>query len=136
MARGREAKRTRSWPVACQCLAAGTVRIYAAVASRIVSVAAARQVPSRPNNGEGPTRTLQFNIGPGMLEVALAAFENATELHVIVPDPKTRHVIQERNATTPRDTLRNVVGNGPAHGWPSAFAGQTGPLLPAGMAAV
>ena len=75
---------TKSWPVSYRWLALGTVVIYTAIGSRTVNIAAAQQLPPRSNSERETTLTLQFNIAPGALGVVVPAFENATQLHVIL----------------------------------------------------
>jgi len=84
----RKAPRANSWPIAYRWLAMGTVVIYTAIGSKTVSVAAAQELPSTPKVSDAAGQTLQFNISPGMLDEVLPAFENATHLHVIVPDDR------------------------------------------------
>jgi catecholate siderophore receptor len=63
----------------------GTVIIYTAIGSRTVNMAVAQQ-PLPAQSNPSPNQTLRFNISPGMLDEVLPAFENATELHIVIPD--------------------------------------------------
>jgi catecholate siderophore receptor len=74
----------KSWPVACRWLAVGTVVIYTAVGSRTVNVAMAEE--RGPVNPAQSALRQNFQIAPGTLELVLRSFENATELHISVPD--------------------------------------------------
>jgi len=77
---------TKAWPVSHRWLAVGTVAVYSAIGSQTVNIAAAQQLPSKGNDVSGKPETLQFNIPPGTLDVVVPAFENATQLHLTVPD--------------------------------------------------
>ncbi len=84
----RKAPRAHSWLIAYRWVAMGTVVIYTAIGSKTVSVAAAQELLSTSKVNDTAGQALQFNIAPGMLDDVLLAFENATHLHVVVPDPR------------------------------------------------
>jgi catecholate siderophore receptor len=66
----------------------GTVVLYTAIGARTVSLAAAQQLQAGPNSAQATSETLPFNIAPGTLDTVLSAFENATQLHIVVPDAR------------------------------------------------
>src|SRR4051794_9232158 len=80
-----ELSTTKSWPVAYRWLAVGTIAFYTVVGSRTVNVAMAQELP-RPNS-RPEAENQPFNIPPGTFDSVLRAFENASGLHVAVPDP-------------------------------------------------
>src|ERR1700704_4983143 len=83
--RSKEYLSSKSWPVAYRWLAVGTVVIYTAVGSRTVNVAMAQGLPANACRTEDAKRQ-EFDIPPGTFELVLKSFENATGLHVKMPD--------------------------------------------------
>ncbi len=83
----RKAPRANSWPIAYRWLAMGTVVIYTAIGSKTVSMAAAQELPTS-NVSDSAGQVLPFNIPPGTLDQVLPAFENATRLHIVLPDDR------------------------------------------------
>lgn len=79
-----------SWPVAYRLAALGTLVAYSAIGSKTINVACAQELGGAPQaNGrasqtQGALPELSFDIQPGPLGPALAAFEAATGLHAKV----------------------------------------------------
>ena len=83
-------RRQDSWPVAYRLAALGTLVAYSAIGSKTINVACAQelggpsQANSRATQTQGALPELSFDIQPGPLGPALAAFEAATGLHAKV----------------------------------------------------
>ena len=84
--------RTTSWPIAYRWAAMGTLVAYSAVGSKTINVAMAQDVTRQGRSSEAisqpqdsqPVR--RFNIPPGLLDSAIAAFAQVTGLTVTVSE--------------------------------------------------
>jgi catecholate siderophore receptor len=90
-AKRRESNRSQSsWPITYRLAALGTLVVYSAIGSKTINVACAQDVGGVPKANGGATQTqgavpeLSFDIQPGPLGPALAAFESVTGLHATV----------------------------------------------------
>ena len=89
----QKTKSRGSWPEVYKWLATGTLVVYTAVGSKTVTPAYAQT--GNANSAATQTQALvvrHFEIPAGPLDGVLAAFENATELQIVVTQPEIRNV--------------------------------------------
>jgi catecholate siderophore receptor len=87
MRSGRVSNSRKSWPVAHRWLAVGTIAVYSAIGCRTVNLAMASVADDAPRFPAPSPARMQFNIAPGTFDAVFKSFEDATGLHVAIPDP-------------------------------------------------
>src|SRR5882672_2506938 len=79
MRRTRKKKAGTSWPIACRWVAMGTFVVYTAVGTKTVTLAYGQETRGLPSSVAALRR---YDIPPGLLDAALAAFQSACRLQV------------------------------------------------------